>query len=49
MNIVLVRRGTLENPKIQKDVELEKNWKYETFPGNVGKLIPTEYYSQIEK
>ena len=48
-NTALARRGIVEKPKSQKDVDLEKNWKYTPFSDNVRKLIPTEYYSQVEK
>jgi len=45
----LARRGTIKETKSSKEEETERIWKYAPFPDNVGKLIPTEYYSQFEK
>ena len=45
----IARRGTIKEPKSSKDEETEYTWNYAPFPDNVGKLIPTEYYSQSEK
>jgi len=45
----LARREAIKDTKSSKEEETEPTWKYAPFPDNVGKLIPTEYYSQFEK
>jgi len=47
--ISITRCGVIKDTKSSIDEETECTWKYAPFPDNVGKLIPTEYYSQFEK
>ena len=45
----LARRGPVEKVKSSKDADVKRNWKYAPLPDSVGKLIPTDCYSQFEK
>ena len=48
-NITLAGRSMVDKSKTLKEAGVERNWKYAPFLDNFSKLIPTEFYSQIER
>ena len=45
----LSRWPTVEATKSKQDSEVENAWDYMPFPGNIGQLNPSEFYSQVKR